>query len=68
MLEEHWVRGPEFGNFVEAASDEVAGGFGEGVGGEVGWVTVDDGLRRMSVELCEGYANELTESWEKMLS
>ena len=41
MLHEHRIRRPEFRNFIEAAGDEVAGGFGESVGWEVGRCAVD---------------------------
>ena len=44
MLQEHGVCGPQFGDFVQAAGDEVARRFAEGVGWEVWGGAVDDGL------------------------
>lgn len=45
MLEQHGVCGAEFGDFVEAASDEVAGDDGEGGLREVGGLAVYDSLK-----------------------
>lgn len=73
MLQQHGIRGPQFGDFVQAAGDEVAGGFAEGVGGEVRGCAVDDGLPINCISndpmLYERECwFELTDSWEKILS
>jgi len=44
VQQQHGVCGPELGDFVQTAGDEVAGRFGEGRRGEVGGFAFDDGL------------------------
>lgn len=50
MLEQHGVGRAEFGDFVQAAADKVAGDVGVACGREVGGFAVDDGLVRQNIQ------------------